>query len=78
MNCSLRSFADVRPQKCESASRFDEIVAGFLQRGGSDDQTPLPADGRVTLKRMADPEEWRRETRRQARRDLVLAGGVGP
>jgi hypothetical protein len=50
--------------------RFDELVAGFLERRGGDYQTLL-GYGRVTLEPVADPEEWRRAIRRQARRDRI-------
>ena len=50
--------------------RFNELAAGFLERRGGDHQTLL-GYGRVTLEPVPDPEEWRREIRRQARRDRV-------
>lgn len=50
--------------------RFDELVAGFLERRGGDYQTLL-GYGRVTLEPVEDPEQWRREIRRQARRDRI-------
>ena len=50
--------------------RFDELAAGFLERRGGDYQTLL-GYGRVTLEPVADPEGWRREIRRQARRDRI-------
>jgi hypothetical protein len=52
------------------AHRFDELAAGFLERRGGDYQTLL-GYGRVTLEPVADPEEWRREIRRQARCDRI-------
>jgi hypothetical protein len=50
--------------------RYNELAAGFLERRGGDYQTLL-GYGRVTLEPVRDPEEWRREIRRQARRDCV-------
>ncbi|MDQ6805606.1 MAG: hypothetical protein M3065_11710 [Actinomycetota bacterium] len=50
--------------------RFDELAAGFLERRGGDYQTLL-GYGRVTLEPVPDPERWRKEIRRQARRDRI-------
>lgn len=50
--------------------RFNELAAGFLERRGGDYQTLL-GYGRVTLEPVPDPDAWRREIRRQARRDRV-------
>jgi hypothetical protein len=50
--------------------RFNELAAGFLERRGGDYQTLL-GYGRVTLEPVPDPDGWRREIRRQARRDRV-------
>lgn len=50
--------------------RFDELAAGFLERRGGDYQRLL-GYGRVTLEPVPDPEQWRREIRRQARQDHV-------
>jgi hypothetical protein len=49
--------------------RFDELAAGFLERPGGDCQTLL-GYGLVTLEPVPDPEGWRKEIRRQGRRDL--------
>ena len=50
--------------------RYKELAAGFLERRGGGYQTLLWY-GRVTLEPVPDPEEWRREIRRQARRDRI-------